>query len=207
MSSPAGRARTAILISGRGSNLASLLEAAARPGYPAEIAVVVSNEPSAAGLEHARRAGVPALTVDHRGYRTREAHEEEMVARLRQHRVDWVALAGYQRVLRAPLLAAYRGRVLNIHPALLPAFPGTHAPRQAIEYGVKVSGCTVHLVDEGVDTGPIILQEAVTVAPGDTEQTLAERILAVEHRLYPQALALAASGRLKLSGRKVTILP
>jgi phosphoribosylglycinamide formyltransferase-1 len=196
-----------VLISGRGSNLAALLEAARRPDYPARVAVVVSNEPDAAGLERARKAGVPAVVVDHREYRGRDAHERAIVERLRAHGVEWVCLAGYMRVLRREILSAFRGRVLNIHPALLPAFPGTHAHRQALEYGVRVSGATVHLVDEGVDTGPIILQEAVPVQPQDSEATLAERILAVEHRLYPEAVALAVSGRVRVEGRKVTILP
>jgi phosphoribosylglycinamide formyltransferase-1 len=196
-----------VLISGRGSNLAALLEAARRPDYPGRVAVVVSNEPVAAGLERAREAGVPAVVIDHRKFRGRDLHERAIVDCLREHGVEWVCLAGYMRVLERELLSAFRGRVLNIHPALLPAFPGTHAHRQALEYGVKVSGATVHLVDEGVDTGPIIVQEAVPVLPQDSEATLAERILAVEHRLYPEAVALAVSGRLRVEGRKVKILP
>jgi len=202
-----GRARLGVLISGRGSNLAALLEAARQPGYPARVEVVVSNEPAAAGLCRAREAGVSAVVVDHRAYRTRQAHERALVAALREHGVEWVCLAGYQRILRGPLLEAFPRRVLNIHPALLPAFPGTHAQRQALEYGVRVSGCTVHFVDSGVDTGPIILQAAVPVEPDDTEQKLSERILREEHRLYPQAVALAVSGRLRLEGRQVEILP
>jgi phosphoribosylglycinamide formyltransferase-1 len=202
-----GRVPIGVLISGRGSNLEALLEAARRPGYPARVAVVISNEPAAAGLERAREAGVPALVLDHRQFRGREAHERAIVERLREHGVEWVCLAGYMRVLERELLSAYRGRVLNIHPALLPAFPGTHAQRQALRYGVRVSGATVHLVDEGIDTGPIVLQEAVPVLQEDSEETLAARILAVEHRLYPEAVALAVSGRLRLEGRRVTILP
>lgn len=201
------RVRVGVLISGRGTNLGALLEAAARPGYPAEVAVVISNVPGAAGLERAREAGIPARVLDHREHRARRAHERAVVEALRAHRVEWVTLAGYMRVLCGPLLEAYRGRILNIHPALLPAFPGTHAQRQALEYGVRVSGCTVHLVDDGVDSGPVVLQEAVPVLPDDTVETLSERILAVEHRLYPQAVALAAGGRLRLEGRRVRILP
>ncbi len=187
--------------------MTALLEAASLPEYPAEIAVVISNEPGAAGRERARAAGVPVEVIDHRAHGSRRAHEEAVAGALRRHAVEWVALAGYMRVLGGPLLDAYPNRILNIHPALLPAFPGTHAQRQALQYGVRVSGCTVHLVDAGVDSGPIVLQEAVAVEPEDTEHTLSQRILAAEHRLYPRALALAAGGRLRIDGRRVTILP
>lgn len=203
----ASRVPIGVLISGRGSNLGALLAAAARPGYPAAVAVVISNVPDAAGLAKARQAGVKTLVVDQRAHRSRGAHEQALVEALRGHAVEWVCLAGYQRVLRGPLLRVFAGRILNVHPALLPSFPGTHAQRQALEYGVRVTGCTVHLVDDGVDTGPIILQEPVPVEPGDTEETLSRRVLAVEHRLYPRAVALAAAGRLRVEGRKVTILP
>jgi phosphoribosylglycinamide formyltransferase-1 len=196
-----------VLISGRGSNLGALLAAAARPDYPAAVAVVISNVPDAAGLAVAREAGVETRVVDHRAHSSRGLHERALAEALRGHAVEWVCLAGYQRVLRGPLLRLFPGRILNIHPALLPSFPGTHAQRQALDYGVRVTGVTVHLVDDGVDTGPIILQEPVLVEPEDTEETLSQRILAVEHRLYPQAVALAAAGRLRLEGRKVTILP
>ncbi|MEE9217638.1 MAG: phosphoribosylglycinamide formyltransferase [Acidobacteriota bacterium] len=204
---PSGRVPVGVLISGRGTNLTVLLEACARADYPARVEVVLSNEPGAAGLERARNAGVQARVVNHRDYSSRSEHEQALVEVLWEHGVEWVCLAGYMRVLRGPLLEAFRGRILNIHPALLPAFPGTHAQRQAVQYGVRMSGCTVHFVDAGIDTGPIILQAPVPVHPDDTEETLAERILREEHRLYPEGLRLAVSGRLKVEGRTVRVLP
>jgi len=203
----APRVPVAVLISGRGTNLAALLAACAAPDYPARIAVVLSNNPTAAGLERAREAGVATAVVDHHDYPSREEHERAVAELLREHEVEWVCLAGYQRLLRGALLEQFRHRILNVHPALLPAFPGTHAQRQALEYGVRVSGCTVHFVDEGVDTGPVILQASVPVQPDDTEEKLSERILKEEHRLYAEALRLAAGGRLRIEGRKVRIAP
>lgn len=194
--------RLGVLISGRGSNLQALLDAGERSAYPGRVVVVVSNVPDAPGLERARRAGVAAVVQDHRG-RTREEHDAALVEHLRVHQVDLVCLAGYMRLLSPVLLRAFPGRVLNVHPSLLPSFPGLDAQRQAWEHGVKVTGATVHLVDEGLDTGPIVAQEAVVVQDGDSPQTLAARILEVEHRLYPEAVRRVLSGRLQRSGRRL----
>lgn len=184
------RAPVGVLISGRGSNLQALLDAAADPAYPARIAVVASNRPEAAGLERARAAGVPAVVVPSRG-RSRVDFEEELVATLHAHDVEWVALAGFMRLLTPRFLAAFPGRVLNIHPSLLPAFPGLRAQAQALRAGVRIAGATVHRVTAGTDEGPILAQGAVPVMPGDTEDALAARILGVEHRIFPAALAAA----------------
>ena len=202
MSVPGDPARVGVLISGRGSNLQALLDAAAADRLGGRVAVVVSNVAEAAGLERARRAGVPAIVQDHRG-RSREEHDLSLLAHLQAHGVDLVCLAGYMRLLSPVLIRAYPGRVLNVHPSLLPAFPGLDAQRQAWEHGVKVSGATVHLVDEGLDTGPIVLQEAVPVLADDTPQALAARILEAEHRIYPQAVRLVLSGRLVRQGRRL----
>ena len=188
-----GRPRVGILISGRGSNMAALLAAMKDGRVAADPAVVVSNVPEAAGLQIARDAGVPTGIVEHKRIKPREAHERAVLELLRKHGVEIVCLAGYMRFLSAAFIDAYRGRILNVHPSLLPAFPGLDAQRQALEHGVKVSGCTVHLVDETLDHGPILLQSAVPVLPGDTVDTLSARILEQEHKLYPQALALLAS--------------
>jgi phosphoribosylglycinamide formyltransferase-1 len=191
-----------VLISGRGSNLQALLDAAAQGELGGRVALVISNVPGAPGLERARRAGVPAVVHDHRG-RTREEHDRAMLADLRAHGVDLVCLAGYMRLLSPTLLEAYPQRILNVHPSLLPAFPGLDAQRQAWEHGVKVSGATVHLVEAGLDTGPIVAQESVPVLESDTPETLAERILLAEHRLYPRAVRLLLEGRCRVEGRRV----
>ena len=192
-----------ILISGRGSNMLALVRAAADGRIPgAKVAIVISNVTDAAGLEKARDHGVEALTFDHRG-KTREEHDRAMAAELRAREVDLVCMAGYMRLLSPWFTREFEGRVLNIHPSLLPAFPGLNAQRQAIEYGVKFSGCTVHLVDEELDHGPIIKQAAVPVLPGDTEETLSARILAEEHRVYAEAVALMLSGRFRIEGRRL----
>jgi formyltetrahydrofolate-dependent phosphoribosylglycinamide formyltransferase len=184
------RARVGVLISGRGSNMAALVEAAKSPAYPAEIVVVLSNDPAAAGLEVARRNGVEALAIDHRPFgKDRAGHEAALHAALRDRGVGWVALAGYMRVLTPVFVRAWAGRMINIHPSLLPAFPGLDTHGRALEAGVAEHGCTVHLVTEGVDEGPILGQARVPVLPGDTEETLAARVLAEEHRLYPACLA------------------
>jgi phosphoribosylglycinamide formyltransferase-1 len=193
-----------VLISGRGSNLQALLDAAATGTLGGRVSVVISNVPAAAGLERARRAGVPALVRDHRG-RTRTEHEQEILADLATHDVDLVCLAGYMRLVSPVLLEAYPHRVLNVHPSLLPAFPGKDAQRQAWEHGVKVSGATVHLVDQGVDTGPIVLQEAVPVLETDAPDDLAARILEAEHRIYPRAVRLMLEGRCRIEGRRIRI--
>jgi len=197
------RARVAVLVSGSGSNLQALIDAARTPDHPAELAVVVSNVSGAFALERARQAGLPTEVVSHRDFSERAVYDAELVRRLRAHAVEWVCLAGFMRLLGPTFLQAFPMRVLNVHPALLPAFPGMHAPRQALEAGVKLTGCTVHFVDEGADTGPIIAQAAVEVLDTDDVEALATRIQAQEHRLYPQALALAVSGRLRLEGRRV----
>jgi phosphoribosylglycinamide formyltransferase-1 len=196
-----------VLVSGAGTNLGALL-AAMRAGdlAPAEIAAVVSNRPGAGALERAAEAGVPAEVVDHRAFLTRADFEEALLASLEARGVEGVILAGFMRVLTSRFIDAFPGRIINTHPALCPAFPGVDAPRQAIEHGVKVSGCTVHLVDAGVDTGPIILQAAVLVEPDDTAETLHRRIQREEHRLLPEAARLLAAGRLRLEGRRVRIV-
>ena len=187
-------ARTAILASGRGSNMAALL-AAAQPGFPAKIVLVLSNQPDAGALELARAAGVPAVCVDHRPFgRDRAAHEAAIQAALEEHRVEIVCLAGYMRLLTPYLVERWAGRMLNIHPSLLPAFPGLHSHARALAAGAKLHGCTVHLVTAVMDDGPILAQAAVPVLPGDDEDSLAARVLAQEHRLYPVALAALASG-------------
>jgi phosphoribosylglycinamide formyltransferase 1 len=194
--------RVGVLVSGRGSNLQALLAAAREDRLGGEVAVVVSNVATAPALDKARAAGVPAFVCDHRG-RTREEHDRAVLRTLQEHRVDLVCLAGYMRLLSTPFLSALPHRVVNIHPSLLPAFPGLDAQRQAWEHGVKVSGATVHLVEEALDAGPIVMQEAVVVRAGDTPETLAARILEAEHRIYPRAVRLLLSGRWRLEGRRV----
>jgi phosphoribosylglycinamide formyltransferase-1 len=201
------RGRVGILISGRGSNMIALVDAMRRGEVPAEPALVLSNEPAAAGLEAAAARDVPTAVVDHRGVKPRSAHEERVIRALRDHRVDLVCLAGYMRLLTPLMVSAFRERILNIHPSLLPAFPGLHAQRQALEHGVKVAGCSVHFVDEECDHGPIILQAGVAVREDDTEDTLAARILEQEHVIYPRAVALYFEGRLRIDGRRVRIAP
>jgi phosphoribosylglycinamide formyltransferase-1 len=193
--------RTAVLISGRGSNMAALLEAAADPAYPAEIALVLSNRDDAAGLDHARSRGVPTAVVESRVFgRDRAAFERAVTAELRGHGVELVALAGFMRVLTPGFVATWQDRLVNIHPSLLPAFPGLDTHARALAAGVKLHGCTVHLVRAGVDDGPILAQAAVPVLPDDTEAELAARVLAEEHRLYPAALGWLAAGRVRVAG-------
>ena len=192
-----------ILISGRGSNMIALADAVAGGRVPgARVRLVVSDKPGAAGLERARERGIETAVVERRGC-TREEHEREVVAALQACGVELVCLAGYMRLLSPCFLQAFRGRVLNIHPSLLPAFPGLDAQRQAIEHGVRVSGCTVHFVDETLDGGPIITQRTVPVLDSDTPETLAARILLEEHTAYPEALALVCAGRYEVVGRRV----
>jgi formyltetrahydrofolate-dependent phosphoribosylglycinamide formyltransferase len=189
------RVPVAVLISGRGSNMRALIAAAARADYPARIALVVSNVEGAAGLEAATAAGIPTRTIPHRAFgRDREAHERAVDAALREAGAGIVCLAGYMRLLTPFLVAAWAGRMINIHPSLLPAFPGLDTHARALAAGVRLHGCTVHHVTEAMDDGPIIAQAAVPVLPGDTEATLAARVLAAEHRLYPAALAAVARG-------------
>jgi phosphoribosylglycinamide formyltransferase-1 len=193
-----------VLVSGRGSNLQALIDAGRRGELGGEVAVVVSNVETALALARAREAGIPAVFRDHRG-KKREDFDAEIVEILRGHEVDLVCLAGFMRLLSPVFVRAFAGRIVNIHPALLPAFPGLEAQRQALEHGVKVSGATVHFVDEGLDSGPIVAQEAVPVLSSDTEQTLAARILDVEHRLYPRAVRLLLEGRCRVEGRRVIV--
>ncbi len=188
-------ARVAVLISGRGSNLGALLDAAEAPGYPARIALVLSNRPDAAGLDLAARRGVAARCIDHRPFAgDRAAHESAIHAVLREHGIGLVCLAGYMRLLTPFLVGVWAGRMLNVHPSLLPAFPGLDTHARALAGGVKLHGCTVHLVTPEVDAGPILAQAAVPVLPGDTAAGLAARVLVQEHRIYPEALRLHASG-------------
>ena len=188
--------RVAVLISGRGSNMAALIEAAKAKDYPAEIVLVVSNRSDALGLVLAREAGIATAFLDHRPFGDdREAFERALDAELKAHRIDLVCLAGFMRLLTTWFVTRWSGRILNIHPALLPQFKGLHTHRRALEAGVKRHGATVHFVVPETDSGPIILQDSVPVFDGDTEETLAERVLAVEHRIYPEALRLVAEGR------------
>lgn len=194
-----------VLISGSGTNLQAILDRVADGALACRVAVVLSNRPAAAGLDRARRSGVPTRVLEHRAYPSREAYDAALVEALQTAGVELVALAGFDRLVTRVLLGAFPQRVMNIHPALLPAFPGLHAQRQALAYGVRIAGATVHFVDEQTDHGPIILQGAVAVRPDDTEETLAQRILEVEHAIYPAAIRLFAEGRLAIEGRNVLI--
>jgi phosphoribosylglycinamide formyltransferase-1 len=194
-----------VLASGRGSNLQAILDAIEGGRCPARVAVVVSDRAGARALDRARAAGVKAVHLDPHACPDRAAFDRAVATVLDEHAVELVCLAGYMRLLSPEFIATFRGRILNVHPALLPAFPGLHAQRQALEYGAKVAGATVHFVDEGVDTGVIVLQAAVPVLDTDTEETLAARILVQEHRLYPEAIRLYAEGRLELVGRRIRI--
>jgi phosphoribosylglycinamide formyltransferase-1 len=196
-----------VLVSGRGSNLAAILEACARPGFPAHVAVVISDRERALALERARAAGVEALWINPKDFADREAFDAVLVRELTARGVGLVCNAGFMRILSPVYVRAFAGRALNIHPSLLPSFPGLHAQRQALDHGAKVAGATVHFVDEGMDSGPIVLQAAVPVEPGDTEETLAARILVQEHRIYPEAIRLFAEGRLRIDGRRVIVTP
>jgi phosphoribosylglycinamide formyltransferase 1 len=196
--------RVGVLVSGRGSNLQALIDAQREGALGGAIALVVSNVEGAPALERARAAGIPAECCPHRG-RPREEHDRALLALLQRHQVELVCLAGYMRLLSGVLLQAYAGRILNVHPSLLPAFPGRDAQRQAWEHGVKVSGATVHLVEAALDAGPIVLQEAVTVREGDTVERLSARILEAEHRLYPRAVAIVLGGQYRIEGRRVRL--
>ena len=199
--------RIGVLISGGGSNFEALAESVARGRIPnAEIAIVVSNRDDAPGLEIARVRGIPARAIPSKGLE-REAYDRLVVAALIEKSVDLVCLAGYMRLLSPYFVNAFPGRILNIHPSLLPAFPGLESQRQALEHGVKFSGCTVHFVDENLDAGPILLQAVVPVEDNDTPETLATRILGEEHRIYSEAVRLVLEGRVRIEGRRVRILP
>lgn len=195
--------RLGILLSGRGSNFLALHAAIQRGSLPAEIAVVIGNLAGAPGLDRARELGLRAEAIPHQGEPNRRVHEEKVLAVLREAGVEWVCLAGYMRLLSPGFVAAWPRRIVNIHPSLLPAFPGLDAQAQALEHGVKVSGCTVHLVDEGLDSGPIVVQKTVPVLDGDTPAALAARILEQEHRAYPEALERLLTEPWEISGRRL----
>jgi phosphoribosylglycinamide formyltransferase-1 len=198
--------RVGVLASGTGSNLGALIEAASHGALgPAVLAVAGANVPGCGALARAQAAGLPTFVVDHRAFDVRADFDRALVTALRAHRVELLVLAGFMRLLTAELLDAFPGRVINIHPALLPAFPGTHGPRQAFAHGVKVAGCTVHFVDGGTDSGPVIAQTAVPVLEDDDEDRLRLRILAEEHRLLPAVVRAFAEGRVTLEGRRVRV--
>ena len=196
------RLRLGVLISGRGSNLQALVEASADPAYPAEIVSVISDRAEAAGLAIAAAAGITGVAIRHDD---RQAFAAEADVLLREQRADLVCLAGFMRVLDTAFVEAWRDRMVNIHPSLLPAFPGLDAQHQALEHGVKLTGCTVHFVDEDLDAGPIVLQAAVPVLDGDTVETLSARILDEEHRIYPEAIRIVLGGRYRIEGRRVIV--
>lgn len=199
------RRRTAVLISGRGSNLKALLAHCAAPTASARVALVVSNRPAAAGLAHARAAGIPAAVIDHRRHDGRESFEAEIDAALKNHGIEIVCLAGFMRILSAGFVARWRDRLLNIHPSLLPALRGLDTHRRALAAGVRFHGCTVHFLRAELDAGPIIVQGVVPVRADDTADSLAARVLTLEHRCYPQALELVAAGRVRVEGERAIV--
>lgn len=199
------RCRVGILLSGRGSNMVALVRAMQSGDIPAQPVIVLSNRPDAEGLARAEALGVPTEIVDHMAVKPRKEHERRVIEALREARVDLVCLAGYMRLLTPVFVGAFRHRILNIHPSLLPSFTGLDAQRQALAHGVKIAGCTVHFVDEECDHGPIVVQAAVPVREDDTEATLSARILEQEHRIYAEAVRLFAEGRLAVEGRRVRI--
>lgn len=197
--------RVGVLASGSGTNLQAIIDRTLEGTLAAEIAVVIANNPTAGALGRAERAGLPNLCIDHRKFSKRELFDQALVRALQDAEVELVVLAGFMRIITPTFIEAFPERVINIHPALLPAFPGLHVQQQAIDYGARFSGCTVHFVDGGVDTGPIIIQAVVPVLSDDTEETLAARILEQEHKIYPQAIQWFAEGRVHIKGRKVSI--
>ena len=199
--------KIAVLISGGGSNLQSIIDSVESGSLNLEIALVVSNKADAFGLKRAEKHGIATQVIRHGDFDSRETFEARLIEVLDGYEVDLVVLAGFMRVLTPTFVRHYHHRVMNIHPAILPSFPGTHGQQQAFDYGVRFSGCTTHFIDEGTDTGPIILQAVVPVLPDDTVDSLAARILREEHRIYPESLRLWAAGRLRIDGRKVRILP
>ncbi len=194
-----------VLISGNGSNLQSIIDHIEKDSLKAIIKIVISNNPEAYGITRAKKHGIPVVVLKNGDFKNKEEFDLELIRILKNNCVDLVILAGFMRIITPTLLKAFPQKIMNIHPALLPSFPGIHGQKQALEYGVKISGCTVHFVDEGVDTGPIILQSTVQVLDDDTEETLAARILKEEHRIYPQAIQLFAEGKIEIEGRKVRI--
>ncbi len=197
--------KVGVLISGRGSNLRALIDACAGGNFPAEVALVISNKPDAAGLDHARRAGIPTRTIDHRQHHDRASFDAALADALRDADVELLCLAGFVRLLTPGFVATWKNRMINIHPSLLPAFPGLDTHVRALAAGVRFAGCTVHFVRDETDTGPIILQAAVPVLPGDTPESLAARVLEAEHRAYPLALRLVAEGRVRVEGERAIV--
>ncbi len=194
-----------VLISGNGSNLQSIIDHIEEGSLKATIKIVISNNPEAYGIIRAKKHGIPVVVLKNGDFKSKEEFDLELIRILKNNGVDLVILAGFMRIITPTFLKSFPQKVMNIHPALLPSFPGIHGQKQALEYGVKFSGCTVHFVDEVVDTGPIIIQSAVQVFDDDTEETLAARILKEEHRIYPQAIQLFAEGKIEIKGRKVSI--
>jgi phosphoribosylglycinamide formyltransferase-1 len=199
--------RIGVLASGGGTNLQAIIDRSQDGSLAAEIAVVISNNPGAGALDRAQRAGIQTLCINHRHFSCREEFDNAVVGALQEAQVELVVLAGFMRIITQTFIQAFPAKIINIHPALLPAFPGLHVQQQAIDYGARFSGCTVHFVDGGVDTGPIIIQAVVPVMQNDSAETLAARILEQEHRIYPRAIQLIAEGRVHVEGRKVSILP
>lgn len=197
--------KVGVLASGSGSNFQAIAEACRDGRVPAQVALLIVNVPGCGALARAEKLGVPSVVIDHRTFTDRTAFEREVVKALQDAGVELVCLAGFMRLVGQTLLAPFAGRILNVHPSLLPAFPGLNAMKQALDYGVALTGCTVHIVDSGTDTGPILLQAATPVHPGDTEETLAPRVHALEHQLYPAAVKLFAEGRVAVRGRAVQL--
>lgn len=204
MSAP-GKLRLGVLASGSGSNLQSIIDRCADKSIDAEIVIVISNVPGAGALVRAEQAGIPTALIDHRTFTERADFDRAVVATLQSAAVDLVVLAGFMRLITEPFLTSFPERIINIHPALLPAFPGLHVQKRALESGARFTGCTVHFVDGGVDTGPIIIQAVVPILEDDDEETLSARILVQEHRIYPRAIQLLAQGQLRIDGRRVRI--
>lgn len=194
-----------VLASGRGSNFQAIIDEIEAGRLPARIEILIVDNPNAYAIERAKKHNIPYLFINPKDFSSKEAFYEKIRDELLSRAVELVILAGFMRIVKKPLLDAFPNRIMNIHPALLPSFPGLHGQKQAVDYGVRISGCTVHFVDEGVDSGPIIIQAAVPVHPDDTEDTLAERILKLEHKIFPEAIRLFAEGRLEVVGRKVKI--
>lgn len=200
------RPAIAVLVSGSGSNLQAIIDASEKGEIPCRVGIVISNKADAYGLVRARKHAIPTEVISHKDFPSREEFDRRLVEIILQRGASLVCLAGFMRVLTPVFVRAFPNRILNIHPALLPSFPGTHGPGQALNHGVRFSGCTVHFLDEGVDTGPIVVQAVVPVFDDDTEETLAARILIQEHRIYPMAIRLFFQGRLKVEGRRVRIV-
>lgn len=194
-----------VLASGRGSNLQSIIAAIEHGDIKGRIGIVITDKPEAKALDRAKEASIPAVCIDRKQCADKESFERQIVEKLQEYHVDLVVLAGFMRILSPYFVHAFKDKIMNIHPSLLPAFAGAHAHRDVLAYGVKVSGCTIHFVDDGMDSGPIILQESVPVLDGDTEETLAARVLEQEHNLYPRAIALYLNDKLEIDGRKVSI--